>query len=71
VTPRRSASHSPCHSAQARIRGGRRLKAKGTSWYRRGAHHLLTLRMLKQNDTWNRYWAARRSRTSMSAALVA
>jgi hypothetical protein len=50
---------------------GHRLKAKGTSWYRRGAYHLLTLRMLKQNATWNRYWAARRSRTSISAALVA
>jgi Uncharacterised protein family (UPF0236) len=50
---------------------GRRLKAKGTSWYRRGAHHHLTLRMLKQNATWNRYWAARRSRTSISAALAA
>jgi Uncharacterised protein family (UPF0236) len=50
---------------------GRRLQAKGTAWYRRGTHHLLTLRMLKQNATWNRYWAALRSRTSMSAALVA
>jgi Uncharacterised protein family (UPF0236) len=49
---------------------GRRLKAKGTSWYRRGAHHLLTLRMLKQNATWNRYWAARRSRTSLIAAMA-
>lgn len=41
---------------------GRRLKSKGTSWHRPGAHRLLTLRILKQNRTWNRYSAARRSR---------
>ncbi|SRR2546425_8146442 len=50
---------------------GRRLKAKGTSWYQVGAHHLLTLRTLKQNGTWNRYWAARRARTPLIDALAA
>jgi hypothetical protein len=49
---------------------GRRLKAKGTSWYRPGAHRLLSLRTLKQDRTWNRYWQARRSRTPLLAALA-
>ncbi len=50
---------------------GRRLKAKGTSWFQPGAHHLLQLRTLKQNGRWNRYWAARRARTSLREALAA
>ncbi len=50
---------------------GRRLKAKGTSWFQPGAHHLLQLRTLKQNGRWNRYWAARRARTSLLDALAA
>jgi len=50
---------------------GRRLKAKGTSWFRPGAHRLLSLRILKHNRTWNRYWAARRCRTSLLAAMAA
>lgn len=50
---------------------GRRLKAKGTSWFASGAHHLLLLRTLKQNGRWNRYWAARRARTSLRDALAA
>ncbi|MGA2282881.1 MAG: hypothetical protein ABSH07_04245 [Candidatus Dormibacteria bacterium] len=50
---------------------GHRLKAKDTSWFRPGAHRLLSLRTLKQDRTWNRYWAARRSRTSLLAALAA
>ena len=49
---------------------GRRLKAKGTSWYRPGAHRLLSLRTLKQDRTWNRYRQARRSRTPLLAALA-
>ncbi len=50
---------------------GRRLKAKGTSWHRPGADRILHLRVLKENRSWNRYWAARRSRTSLIAALTA
>ncbi len=50
---------------------GRRLKNKGMSWYRAGAHHVLVLRTLRQNRTWNHYWAARRSRTSLLEALAA
>ena len=46
---------------------GRRLKAKGTSWYRNGAHHLLALPTLKQNGLWNSYWQARRARTPLLA----
>ncbi len=34
---------------------GRRLKAHGTSWYRLGAHHLPTPKILKQNGGWARY----------------
>jgi hypothetical protein len=50
---------------------GRRLKAKGTSWHRPGADRILHLRVLKENKSWDRYWAARRSRTSLIAALAA
>jgi hypothetical protein len=50
---------------------GRRLKAKGTSWHRPGADRILHLRVLKENRSWDRYWAARRSRTSLIAALAA
>jgi len=50
---------------------GRRLKAKGTSWHRPGADRILHLRVLKENRSWDRYWAARRSRTSITAALAA
>jgi hypothetical protein len=50
---------------------GRRLEAKGTSWFRPGAHRLLSLRILKQDRTWDRYGQARRSRTSLLAPLAA
>jgi len=50
---------------------GRRLKAKGTSWHRPGAHRLLGLRVLKQNDRWHRYWEARRSRTPLTQVFAA
>ncbi|MHB8719698.1 MAG: hypothetical protein ACYDAC_12545 [Candidatus Dormibacteria bacterium] len=50
---------------------GRRLKAKGTSWHRPGADRILHLRVLRESRTWDRYWAARRSRTSLIAALAA
>jgi class 3 adenylate cyclase len=48
---------------------GRRLKAKGTSWHRPRADRILQLRLLKENKSWDRYRAARRSRTSIIAAL--
>ena len=47
---------------------GLRLKAQGTSWYRLGAHHLLTLRILKQHGGRQRYRQARRSRTPLLPA---
>ena len=34
-------------------------------------HRLLSLRVFKQDRTWDRYWQARRSRTSVLAALAA
>ena len=49
---------------------GRRLKAKGTSWYRNGAHLLVALRTLKQNWLWNSYWQARRARAQLLAVLA-
>ena len=50
---------------------GRRLKAKGTSWHRSGAHRLLGLHVLKQNGRWHRYWEALRSRTPLTQAFAA
>ncbi|HVL52703.1 MAG TPA: UPF0236 family protein [Vitreimonas sp.] len=37
----------------------RRFKARGMSWFRRGANPLLHLRLLRINGTWTRYWAER------------
>jgi len=37
----------------------RRFKARGMSWFRRGASPLLHLRLLRLNGTWNRYWSQR------------
>ncbi len=37
----------------------RRFKARGMSWFRRGASPLLHLRLLRLNGTWTRYWAER------------
>ena len=39
--------------------GARRFKARGMSWFRRGASPLLHLRLLRLNGTWARYWAGR------------
>ena len=37
----------------------RRFKARGMSWFRRGVSHLLHLKLLRLNGTWDRYWAGR------------
>lgn len=37
----------------------RRFKSRGMSWFRRGVGHLLHLKLLRLNGTWDRYWAAR------------
>jgi hypothetical protein len=37
----------------------RRFKARGMSWFRRGVSALVRLRLLRLNDTWQRYWAGR------------
>lgn len=37
----------------------RRFKARGMSWFRRGASPLLHLRLLRLNGTWDRYSAGR------------
>ncbi len=37
----------------------RRFKSRGMSWFRRGISHLLHLRLLRLNGTWDRYWAER------------
>lgn len=42
----------------------RRFKTRGMSWFRRGVGHLLHLKLLRLNGTWDRYWSER-----LSAAL--
>lgn len=37
----------------------RRFKARGMSWFRRGVSHLLHLKLMRLNGTWDRYWAGR------------
>jgi hypothetical protein len=37
----------------------RRFKTRGMSWFRRGVSHLLHLKLLRLNGTWERYWASR------------
>ena len=37
----------------------RRFKTRGMSWFRRGVSHLLHLKLLRLNGTWDRYWARR------------
>jgi hypothetical protein len=39
----------------------RRFKSRGMSWFRRGVGHLLHLKLLRLNGTWDRYWAERLS----------
>jgi hypothetical protein len=39
----------------------RRFKTRGMSWFRRGVSHLLHLKLLRLNGTWDRYWAERLS----------
>lgn len=37
----------------------RRFKTRGMSWFRQGVSHLLALKLLRLNGTWDRYWAGR------------
>jgi hypothetical protein len=37
----------------------RRFKTRGMSWFRQGVSHLLHLKLLRLNGTWDRYWAER------------
>lgn len=37
----------------------RRFKTRGMSWFRQGVSHLLHLKLLRLNGTWDRYWAGR------------
>ena len=37
----------------------RRFKTRGMSWFRQGVNHLLHLKLLRLNGTWDRYWAER------------
>jgi hypothetical protein len=41
----------------------RRFKTRGMSWFRRGVGHLLHLKLLRLNGTWDRYWAERLTAT--------
>ena len=37
----------------------RRFKTRGMSWFRKGVSHLLHLKLLRLNGTWDHYWAER------------
>jgi hypothetical protein len=37
----------------------RRFKARGMSWFRAGVNHLLNLKLLHLNGTWDHYWTER------------
>ena len=37
----------------------RRFKSRGMSWFRQGVSHLLHLKLLRLNGSWDRYWAER------------
>jgi hypothetical protein len=37
----------------------RRFKSRGMSWFRPGVGHLLHLKLLRLNGTWDRHWAGR------------
>jgi hypothetical protein len=39
----------------------RRFKTRGMSWFRKGVSHLLNLKLMRLNGTWDRYWAERLS----------
>ena len=42
------------------ILASRRLKSRGMSWRRHGAHHMVRLRLLRLNKKWDAYWNRRR-----------
>jgi len=42
------------------ILASRRLKSRGMSWRRRGAHHMIRLRLLRLNNRWDEFWNQRR-----------
>ena len=41
------------------ILASRRLKSRGMSWRRRGAHHMVRLRLLRLNNRWDEFWNRR------------
>ena len=43
------------------ILASRRLKSRGMSWRRPGAHHMVRLRLLRLNNHWDEYWNRRRA----------
>ena len=43
------------------ILASRRLKSRGMSWRRPGAHHMVRLRLLRLNNRWDEYWNRRRA----------
>jgi hypothetical protein len=42
------------------ILASRRLKSRGMSWRRPGAHHMVRLRLLRLNNRWDEFWNQRR-----------
>ena len=43
------------------VLASRRLKSRGMSWRRPGAHHMVRLRLLRLNNRWDEYWNRRRA----------
>ena len=42
------------------ILASRRLKSRGMSWRRPGAHHMVRLRLLRLTNRWDEFWNQRR-----------
>jgi hypothetical protein len=49
-----------CRKLVDYVYANRRLKSRGMSWRRRGAHHMVRLRLLRLNNRWDEFWNQRR-----------
>lgn len=48
------------------ILAARRLKNRGMSWRRKGAHNMVRLRTLRLNNRWNDFWNRKRDQQRLS-----
>lgn len=65
-----NASSGPMEKA-IDILASRRLKSRGMSWRRPGAHHIVRLRLLRLNRNWDAYWNQRRAEARQPWPAVA